>query len=207
MSLIIRNLNCTCSFWFTYVQHVNQKLQVQLRFLMMRDITLETCWTINVRWNNKIPLLSCISLVIATSHFLLNLGNNSSWRRNNIYAYSSENKSTVNVHTLIQFKQYKRIMVTGDLRFQQPCCWRFRSCWMWSCFRRWGRHDPSKLLEPLILQHNFIPEHPYPQGLVVFVSGKTQTKLQVLKVVAGRRNLGRTFGTTSVMLRNSGESQ
>ena len=49
-------------------QYVNQKLQIQLRFLMMSDITLETCWTINVLWNNKIPLLSCILLVIATSH-------------------------------------------------------------------------------------------------------------------------------------------
>ena len=35
---------------------------------MMSDIMLETCWTINVLWNNKIPLLSCILLVIATSH-------------------------------------------------------------------------------------------------------------------------------------------
>jgi len=48
--------------------YVNHKLQIQLRFLMMYDITLETCWTINVLWNNKIPLLSCILLVIATSH-------------------------------------------------------------------------------------------------------------------------------------------
>jgi len=47
--------------------YVNQKLQIQLRFLMMSDITLETCWTINVLWNNKIPLLSRILLVIATS--------------------------------------------------------------------------------------------------------------------------------------------
>jgi len=50
--------------------YVNQKLQIQLRFLMMSDITLETCWTINVLWNNKIPLLSCILLVTATSHSL-----------------------------------------------------------------------------------------------------------------------------------------
>ena len=50
------------------VTYVNQKLQIQLRFLMMSDITLETCWTINVLWNSKIPLLSCILLVIATSH-------------------------------------------------------------------------------------------------------------------------------------------
>ena len=48
--------------------YVNQKLQIHLRFLMMSDITLETCWTINVLWNNKIPLLGCILLVIATSH-------------------------------------------------------------------------------------------------------------------------------------------
>ena len=48
--------------------YVNQKLQIQLRFLMMSDITLETCWTINVLWNDKIPLLSRILLVIATSH-------------------------------------------------------------------------------------------------------------------------------------------
>jgi len=48
--------------------YVNQKLQIQLRLLMMSDITLETCWTINVLWNNKIPLLSCNLLVIATSH-------------------------------------------------------------------------------------------------------------------------------------------
>ena len=50
--------------------YVNQKMQIQLRFLMMSDITLETCWTINVLWNNKIPLLSCILLVIATSQIL-----------------------------------------------------------------------------------------------------------------------------------------
>ena len=54
--------------FFTLLQYVNQKLQMQLRFLMMSDIMLETCWTINVLWNNKIPLLSCILLVIATSY-------------------------------------------------------------------------------------------------------------------------------------------
>jgi len=29
--------------FFTLLQYVNQKLQIQLRFLMMSDITLETC--------------------------------------------------------------------------------------------------------------------------------------------------------------------
>ena len=69
MSLIIRNINCICSSYGTTRSpqaYVNQNLQIQLRLLMMSDITLETCWTINVLWNNKIPLLSCIFLVIAT---------------------------------------------------------------------------------------------------------------------------------------------
>ena len=53
MSLIIRNLNCTCRYWFTYA--CGDRPWCRLRFLMMSDITLETCWTINVRWNNKFP--------------------------------------------------------------------------------------------------------------------------------------------------------
>ena len=40
---------------------------------MMSDITLETCGTINVLWNNKIPLLRCILLDIATSRVIINV--------------------------------------------------------------------------------------------------------------------------------------
>ena len=68
--------------------YVNQKLQIQLRFLMMSDITLETCWTINVLWNNKIPLLSCILLVIATSHTTMHGSMNIKY----MYIYQSQNK-------------------------------------------------------------------------------------------------------------------
>ena len=68
--LIIRSSNCICSLWFTYAcgdrpvvksaweladfprrldygrsphAYVNQRLQIQLELLMMRDVTLETC--------------------------------------------------------------------------------------------------------------------------------------------------------------------
>jgi hypothetical protein len=33
--------------------YVNQRLQIQLKLLMMSGIPLETCWAFNERWNNK----------------------------------------------------------------------------------------------------------------------------------------------------------
>jgi len=117
MSLIIRNLNCICSFWFTYARgdrpwcrlsgnwlrysacccwsscdqqrqalylsqfplrrhhgrspraYVNQKLQIQLRFLMMSDITLETCWTINPLNLELNPICYLLAL-LGAHHFL-----------------------------------------------------------------------------------------------------------------------------------------
>jgi hypothetical protein len=33
--------------------YVNQRLQIQLVFLMMRGVPLETCWAFKERWNNK----------------------------------------------------------------------------------------------------------------------------------------------------------
>jgi len=33
--------------------YVNQRLQIELKLLMMSGMPLETCWAINERWNNK----------------------------------------------------------------------------------------------------------------------------------------------------------
>ena len=39
--------------FFTLLQYVNQRLQIQLELLMMSDMPLETCWAFNERWINK----------------------------------------------------------------------------------------------------------------------------------------------------------
>jgi len=33
--------------------YVNQRLQIELKLLMISDVPLETCWAFNERWNNK----------------------------------------------------------------------------------------------------------------------------------------------------------
>jgi len=33
--------------------YVNHRLQIQLELLMMSGMSLETCWGVNERWNNK----------------------------------------------------------------------------------------------------------------------------------------------------------
>ena len=64
-------LNCLYSLWFIYPcgdrplprlslgngrsphGYINQRLQIQLKLLMMSGVSLETCWAFNKLWNNK----------------------------------------------------------------------------------------------------------------------------------------------------------
>ena len=67
-------LNCICSLWFIYPcgdwplprifplspgnvrslhGYIYQRLQIQLKLLMMSGVPLETCWAFNKLWNNK----------------------------------------------------------------------------------------------------------------------------------------------------------
>ena len=52
--------------------YVNQRLQIQLGLLMMRDIPHETCWAFNVLWNNKFryQVASCWLLLLSHSYLL-----------------------------------------------------------------------------------------------------------------------------------------
>ena len=64
-------LNCLYSLWFIYPcgdrplprlslgngrsphGYINQRLQIQLKLLMMSGVSLETCWAFNKLWNSK----------------------------------------------------------------------------------------------------------------------------------------------------------
>ena len=56
---------------------VNQRLQIQLELLIMRDMPLETCWAFNERWNNKFycKVASCWLFLLnpATMHGSMNI--------------------------------------------------------------------------------------------------------------------------------------
>ena len=52
--------------------YVNQRLQIQLELLMMRGMTLETCWAFNERWINQFyyKVASCSLFLLSDSCFV-----------------------------------------------------------------------------------------------------------------------------------------
>ena len=88
-------LNCICSLWFIYPcgdrplsrlsldngqsqhGHINQRLQIQLKLLIMSDVPLKKCWAFNKLWSNKFchKVSSCwlFLLIHTTMHGSMNI--------------------------------------------------------------------------------------------------------------------------------------